>query len=77
MTTWTVKRKVGRYSEDYLMSWDIIWGPVWIGSQAMALKFSDNDKAHEAARTAIVCMKPVPWIVPMLGYSDVYVTASR
>lgn len=71
--TYIVTRQYGQYGRDYLLEWDIIWGPMWTGSVKQARRFSDLDKANYAAVTAIKCMTPVPWTVPDLGRSIVMV----
>jgi hypothetical protein len=68
-----VKRQYGRYGVDYLLEWDVIWGPVWVGSARLAKRFNDLGCANDAAVTAIECMRPVPWIVPDMGQSTVMV----
>ncbi len=76
ITAYIVTRWSGPYSQDYLLEWDVIWGPVWTGSKAMAVKFAEYGKARDAATTAVACMAPVPWRVPALSAepSPVYVT---
>ena len=72
--THIVTRQYGRYGQDYLAEWDIIWGPVWTGSLKHARRFPTETLAQEAAGTAIECMKPVAWRVPDLGRSSVTVS---
>ena len=67
-----VKRSYGRMNDDFLIGWDILWGPIWSGRR-QALTFADASAASEAAGTAIACMTPVPWIVPDFGLSMVTV----
>ena len=56
---------------DFLMSWDVVWGPVWVGSRALAIRFADGSAARWAAEAARACMRPQPWIVPDFGSSSV------
>ena len=73
MKTYIVKRQPGRYWQDYLLEWDVIWGPVWTGSRERAKRFGSYEAAHEEAITAVAIMKPTPWCVPDFGVSPVFV----
>ena len=76
MTHWIVTRRYGAGNADYLLGWDILWGPVWVGSRRHAMTFATMERAADAAETALAIMAPVPWCVPDFGSTHT-VTAER
>jgi hypothetical protein len=58
-------------SRDYLVGWDILWGPIW-SSRCGAIQFPDAASASEAIATAIAIVRPSPWIVPDFGGGSTY-----
>lgn len=64
---YTVRRIYNRYGDaDFLIGWDIIWGPVWGGLHSDALVFNAIGAAR-AAESARDIMRPRPWCVPDFG----------
>ena len=64
---YVVRRVYNRYgSADFLLGWDLLWGPIWGGSRRNALTFGAAG-AQEAVETAIAIMAPRPWCVPDFG----------
>jgi len=55
-----------RGNADFLIGWDIIWGPMWGGLRGNALTF-DALGAWRAVESAVAIMAPRPWCVPDFG----------
>jgi ribonuclease PH len=63
---YVVKRQTGRF-EDYLIGFDVIWGPIWCINDKGALRFPSISKADVALFDAADIMRPKAWCVPDYG----------
>jgi|GEM_PF-3323310 len=64
---YVVRRIYNRHGDaDFLIGWDIIWGPVWSRPRGNALTF-DAGEVRRAVESAVAIMAPRPWCVPDFG----------
>ena len=65
--SYIVARHYSRHGTDYLSAWDVIWGPVWTGNPAHAIRFDVMRTADVALFDAMDIMRPKAWCVPDFG----------
>jgi hypothetical protein len=70
MAAYNVKRAYNKWNSDYLVGFDLIWGPIWGGSRTNAVPFTTATAAESAMDDAVACMRPVAWRVPDFGSSS-------